>query len=404
MGRNILKESSHALMTGSLVNNHDFGKYKPMMNESVYEQNILSVVSNVKPGGKQRIIPDEDYRLLQSYFKEVGTESLLSASDEIRIATKIKKYNARARKVEALINKLTEKELRKRKVQKVCECRHNIEKSKTGVKADGMKHISLKVMLNRLSALLRAYKNQETFNKDKFTKSNLRLVISIAKNYMGRGLPLADIIQEGNIGLIKAVEKFDPSKGYRFSTYASWWIIQSITRSLFDQTRVIRIPVRVLEQANKITRTANMLRNENGENPDIEDVAQETGLSVKKVNKVIKATSTNIVYLDAVNPNTVEGKNSFIDFIPDTRPATDTLLARVSMTEKIEEALSSLTDREEDILRMRFGIGYDESYTLDEIGNRYSLTRERIRQIERRALKKLRQLSNGGVLKDFISC
>jgi RNA polymerase primary sigma factor len=391
-------------MTGSLVSNHDTGRQKPMMNEFAYEQNIMSVVSNGKPSGKQRVIPDEDYRLLQSYFKEVGTESLLSASDEIRIATKIKKYNSRARKIESLINELTEKTLKKTKVQKTCECRHNSKKTKAGVKASRVDHVLVKTTLNRLSALLRAYKNKEVFNKDKFTKSNLRLVISIAKNYMGRGLPLADIIQEGNIGLIKAVEKFDPSKGYRFSTYASWWIIQSITRSLFDQTRVIRIPVRVLEQANKITRTANMLRNENGENPDVEDVAQEAGLSVKKVNKVIKATSTNIVYLDAVNPNTGEGKNSFIDFIPDTRPATDTLLARVSMSEKIEEALSSLTDREEDILRMRFGIGYDESYTLDEIGNRYSLTRERIRQIERRALKKLRQLSNGSVLKDFISC
>jgi RNA polymerase primary sigma factor len=359
----------------------------------------MSVATTGKSNGKQRVIPDEDYKLLQSYFKEVGTESLLTATDELRIATKIKKYNARARKLEVMIGKLAEGSLGV-KTQKVCECRQSVKKSKAG----HAPRPSLKKILNRMSALLRAYKNKETYNKDKFIKSNLRLVISIAKNYMGRGLPLADIIQEGNIGLIKAVEKFDPSKGYRFSTYASWWIIQSITRSLFDQTRVIRIPVRVLEQANKITRTTNMLRHENGENPDIENIAQEAGLSVKKVNKVIKATSTNIVYLDAVNPSNGEAKGSFIDFIPDTRPATDTLIAKVSMTEKIEEALSSLTDREEDILRMRFGIGYDESYTLDEIGNRYSLTRERIRQIERRALKKLRQLSNGGVLKDFISC
>jgi len=399
MGRNNLKESSHALTSGVLGSNHDFGRHRSMPGDFAYEQNIMSVAATGKSNGKQRVIPDEDYKLLQSYFREVGTESLLTATDELRIATKIKKYNARAHKLEAMICKLTEGS-RGVKTQKVCECRHSGKKSKAG----HAPRPSLKTILNRMSALLRAYKNKETYNKDKFIKSNLRLVISIAKNYMGRGLPLADIIQEGNIGLIKAVEKFDPSKGYRFSTYASWWIIQSITRSLFDQTRVIRIPVRVLEQANKITRTANMLRHENGENPDIENIAEQAGLSVKKVNKVIKATSTNIVYLDAVNPNNGEAKSSFIDFIPDTRPATDTLIAKVSMTEKIEEALSSLTDREEDILRMRFGIGYDESYTLDEIGNRYSLTRERIRQIERRALKKLRQLSNGGVLKDFISC
>ncbi|HKQ32141.1 MAG TPA: RNA polymerase sigma factor RpoD/SigA [Thermodesulfobacteriota bacterium] len=399
MGRNNLKNSSHSLTSGVLGNSHDFGRHRSMQGDFAYEQNIMSVAATGKSNGKQRVIPDEDYKLLQSYFKEVGTESLLTATDELRIATKIKKYNARARKLEVMIGKLAEGSLGV-KTQKVCECRQSGKKSKAG----HAPRPSLKTILNRMSALLRAYKNKETYNKDKFIKSNLRLVISIAKNYMGRGLPLADIIQEGNIGLIKAVEKFDPSKGYRFSTYASWWIIQSITRSLFDQTRVIRIPVRVLEQANKITRTANMLRHENGENPDIENIAQEAGLSVKKVNKVIKATSTNIVYLDAVNPNNGEAKSSFIDFIPDTRPATDTLIAKVSMTEKIEEALSSLTDREEDILRMRFGIGYDESYTLDEIGNRYSLTRERIRQIERRALKKLRQLSNGSVLKDFISC
>lgn len=400
MGRQSLKESLDSSVAGS-ISGKDFDKQRMLANEMSYDQGLMNGTSGGKMNGKNRVIPDEDYQLLQSYFKEVGTESLLTASQEVRIATKIKKYNARARKLSEEVAKLSE-EISTKRNSGVCKCSYGEKKAKAAAKAAGT-YIPLDVKLNRLSALYRAYRNKEIENKDKFIKSNLRLVISIAKNYMGRGLPLADIIQEGNIGLIKAVEKFDPSKGYRFSTYASWWIIQSITRSLFDQTRVIRIPVRVLEQANKITRTANMLRNENGENPAIEEVAEESGLSVKKVSKVIKATSTNIVYLDAVNTASGDGKNSFIDFIPDTRPATDTLLATVSMSEKIEEALKNLTDREEDILRMRFGIGYDESYTLDEIGSRYSLTRERIRQIERRALKKLRQLSTGGILKDFIS-
>ena len=396
MGRQSLKESFDSSVAGS-ISSKDFEKPRSHANEMSYDQSLMNGSSGSKMNGKNRVIPDEDYQLLQSYFKEVGTESLLTASQEVRIATKIKKYGARADKLAEEVSALTEESVKKEN-SGVCKCSYEERKAKA---AGG--YMPLDVKLNRLSALYRAYRNKEMENKGKFIKSNLRLVISIAKNYMGRGLPLADIIQEGNIGLIKAVEKFDPSKGYRFSTYASWWIIQSITRSLFDQTRVIRIPVRVLEQANKITRTANMLRNENGEAPAIEDVAEETGLSVKKVSKVIKATSTNVVYLDAVNTASGDGKNSFIDFIPDTRPSTDTLLATVSMSEKIEEALKNLTDREEDILRMRFGIGYDESYTLDEIGNRYSLTRERIRQIERRALKKLRQLSTGGILKDFIS-
>ncbi len=395
-------DRQNSLKGDKYLNYSDYSDQKGQKSSIVSDQfNSGKGARTQKP--KSKGIADDDYRLLQTYFKDVGEESLLTAKEEFQIATKIKTYCARALKLEGTIDQLTKKLERKTR-SNVCTCRVKDEKHETPKNSGKLcERGLLKKNLNRVSALMRVYRNQEILYKERFTKSNLRLVVSIAKNYIGRGLPLADLVQEGNLGLIKAVEKFEPSKGYRFSTYASWWIIQSITRSLFDQTRVIRVPVRVLEQSNKINKTINMLTNEKGDKPEIEDVAKKTGLSLKKVNKVMKATSTSIIYLDAVSANSQEGKNSFVDYIPDEGLPTDTLLSNVSMQNKIKEALSNLSDREEDILRMRFGIGYDDSYTLDEIGCRYSLTRERIRQIERRALKKLRQNGTGAVLREFIT-
>lgn len=396
-------DGENSFKTESYSNYSDSGNHKGQSGSLVSDHfNSGGADSSQKP--KSKGMADDDYRLLQTYFKDVGEEGLLTAKEEFQIATKIKTYAARAEKLEGLIEQLNQKLVGTKRGNGVCECENNSERLKAQNKrAKLCERGEIKKNLERTSALLRVYRTQELMSKERFTKSNLRLVVSIAKNYIGRGLPLADLVQEGNLGLIKAVEKFEPSKGYRFSTYASWWIIQSITRSLFDQTRVIRVPVRVLEQSNKINKTINMLTNENGDKPEMEDVAQKTGLSVKKVNKVMKATSTSIIYLDAVSANSKEGKNSFVDYIPDDGLPTDTVLSNVSMHNKVNEALSNLSDREEDILRMRFGIGYDDSYTLDEIGSRYSLTRERIRQIERRALKKLRQNGTGAVLRAFIT-
>lgn len=326
-------------------------------------------------------ISREEYKLLQSYFREVGVEPLLSPSEELEISIKIKKYEAKAKKIKTLLDKL------------IRQSRNGFRsrgKDSLGKAESACIYISSKKM-QRLYNLTKAYSKRTKVLKERFVKANLRLVISIAKKHTGRGLPFADLIQEGNIGLIKAVEKCDPSKCYRFSTYASWWITQRIFRALLDQTRIIRVPSHVLEQANRVHKTTTILQNKSGRTPDIEEIVYESGLTIQKVKKVMN-TPANVVYLDALS----------CDFISDRRPSTDLLIARIAMNEKIDEALSSLSEREKEILKMRFGIGYSNSCTLDRIGSHYGLTRERVRQIEKQALKKLRRFKTGTLLRTFI--
>jgi RNA polymerase primary sigma factor len=236
--------------------------------------------------------------------------------------------------------------------------------------------------------------------KSELVKANLRLVISIARRYINRGLHFLDLIQEGNIGLMKAVDKFEYQRGYKFGTYATWWIRQAITRAIADQARTIRIPVHMIEIINKLNRTSRNLVQQMGREPTLEEIAEKMGMSLDKVQKIIKIARKPI---SLETPMGEEEDSRLEDFIEDKEVVSPQDAAiRSSMASQIKRVLSTLSKREEQILRMRFGIGEKHDHTLEEVGQDFNVTRERIRQIEVKALKKLKHYSRAKKLKSFI--
>lgn len=337
---------------------------------------------------KERAL-NEDVRLLQTYMKEVGAEHLFTHKRQIRVAAKIKSCEARLREIKATLEKLLgtnlgegSKELTLKNLQVISTVRGKIR------------------VAQRLIVLMELYSTKVRDLKTRFIKANLRLVLSFTKRYLGRGLPLPDLIQEGNIGLMKAVDRFDHTRGYKFSTYASWWINQGMSRAIFDQTGTIRVPVYILEHAVKVYKASSMLSIDNVRKPLPEEISKKSGISLKGVKRVLESTKYAIS-LD--RPIISEEKTTLKELISDKNSSTaDSILAGTDLSEKLKKALSTLKPREEQIVRMRFGIGYETEYTLDLVGRHFNLTRERIRQIEERALEKLEESEIGKVLKSFL--
>ena len=302
---------------------------------------------------------------VRMYLKEIGKVPLLSADEEINIAMRMEKGD---------------------------EAKQMLE---SGINADG------KPLTDEEKKQCQAAIDDGTQAKRLLAEANLRLVVSIAKRYVGRGMLFLDLIQEGNLGLIKAVEKFDYRKGYKFSTYATWWIRQAITRAIADQARTIRIPVHMVETINKLIRVSRQLLQEYGREPTPEEIAKAMGISEAKVREIIKIAQEPV---SLETPIGEEEDSHLGDFIPDDdAPAPAEAASHALMREQLWDVLNTLTPREEKVLRLRFGLDDGNQRTLEEVGREFKVTRERIRQIEAKALRKLRHPSRSKKLKDFLN-
>ena len=307
---------------------------------------------------------------VRMYLKEIGKVPLLSADEEIELAQNMEDGAVATEKINVLKGRLDGAS----------------EEEKAEIKAE------IKTLQRDVDKGADA--------KKRLAEANLRLVVSIAKRYVGRGMLFLDLIQEGNLGLIKAVEKFDYKKGYKFSTYATWWIRQAITRAIADQARTIRIPVHMVETINKLIRVSRQLLQELGREPSPEEIAKEMNMPVERVREILKISQEPVSLETPIGEEEYSHLGDFIN--DDNVPVPADAAAFTLLKEQLEEVLGTLTEREQKVLTLRFGLEDGRARTLEEVGKEFNVTRERIRQIEAKALRKLRHPSRSRKLKDYL--
>lgn len=343
-------------------------------------------------------IEDEESLLSEAEKIDEAVIKSLSRIEELMLIIeqeeqKISKYGS-IKELKNLINEKKRKGIKTKKLEVLLKDVQNVLKrveSEAGVRIDVLKETWQRI--SKAKELVKETKNE-------LITRNLRLVVNIAKNYVGRGLPLLDLIQEGNIGLMKAVDKFKYEKGFKFSTYATWWIRQAITRALIDQTKTIRVPVHMMEFYNRVTKVSRELTQELGREPTNEEIAQKLSVQVRKVEEVFRAIQDPIALQTPIGDEDTELE----DFIGDkVSPSPFFDAQRIETSEQIQRVLRTLTPKEETVIRMRFGIGVDRDHTLEEVGRYLSITRERVRQIEAKALRKLKHPSRLRALKILTS-